>query len=192
MKLHLARPTEAQVATFLAAQSADSYSYPSIGATNRGERVAGFDNDHNRVLLGRGEAVFRAAVAALRSWQMFPRDWVYIAPDGAPIVTGQIVAMIARSFGLFWMSAAQLVYVIDEPRRAGFAYGTLAAHIECGEERFLIEWGPDDGVWYDLTAFSRPRRLIIKLGYPVARLLQRRFVRDSQVTLKRMIGKATD
>ena len=38
--------------------------------------------------------------------------------------------------------------------RFGFAYGTLPGHGGSGEERFLIERDRDDGVWYDILAFS--------------------------------------
>src|SRR6185436_6673895 len=65
-------------------------------------------------------------------------------------------------------------------RRFGFAYGTLPDHIERGEERFLIEWDrKDDSVWYDILAFSQPRHPLVRLGAPVARLMQKRFARDS-------------
>jgi uncharacterized protein (UPF0548 family) len=33
--------------------------------------------------------------------------------------------------------------VIEEPRRYGFAYGTLAEHAESVEERFVLEWHVD-------------------------------------------------
>lgn len=48
------------------------------------------------------------------------------------------------------------MYVVDEPRRRGFAYGTLAGHPERGEELFLVERLPDDSVCGTVTAFSRP------------------------------------
>jgi uncharacterized protein (UPF0548 family) len=66
------------------------------------------------------------------------------------------------------------------PARWGFAYGTLPDHAETGEERFTVEWkSDDDSVWYDILAFSRPKQLHARVGYPYARLLQKRFVRHS-------------
>lgn len=165
------------------------FSYEPVGATQDEQPVAGFDNDHNRVCLGTGEEVYRAACRALLGWEQFPRDWVRILPGDAPLRKAQRVAMVARAFGLIWISGAELVYTVDAPRRFGFAYGTLETHIECGEERFLIEWLPDDTVWYDLRAFSRPRHWLIRLGYPLARRLQRRFVHDSQKALQQAIAR---
>ena len=42
---------------------------------------------------------------------------------------------------------ARVVYVIDEPLRKGFAYGTLPGHPETGEEAFIVEYRDDDSVW---------------------------------------------
>jgi uncharacterized protein (UPF0548 family) len=125
---------------------------------------------------------------------MFPGAWTEICPGDTPIEAGQVVAILFRTFGLWWMNACRIVEVIDEAgptRRFGFAYGTLPGHVECGEERFTIEWGRDDVVWYDLRAFSRPRHWLVRLGYPLARRLQRRFVRESQTAMRRMIEETS-
>ena len=178
MKLSLTRPDEAALSAFLSGDLG-TFTYPEVGATNAGADVPGYDNDHRRVRLGEGEETFEAAKVALRRWAQFPPAWTFISPL-APLEAGQTVAMCARAFGVWWVSAARIVYAIDEPRRFGLAYGTLAAHVECGEERFLIEWDEKDGsIWYDLRAFSRPRRLLIRLGYPLARRLQKRFAAES-------------
>ncbi len=36
----------------------------------------------------------------------------------------------------------RVVYVIDEPDRRGFAYGTLPGHPESGEELFAVRYDP--------------------------------------------------
>jgi uncharacterized protein (UPF0548 family) len=75
------------------------------------------------------------------------------------------------------------LYVIDEPRRFGFAYGTLPDHVESGEERFLLELADDGAVYYDIIAFSRPRHFLAKLAYPLVRRLQKRFGRNSAAAM---------
>jgi uncharacterized protein (UPF0548 family) len=79
------------------------------------------------------------------------------------------------------------VYVVDEEgpmERFGFAYGTLAEHAESGEERFTVQWNRhDDSVWYDILAFSRPRQMLARLGYPLSRSLQRKFAKDSKLAM---------
>jgi len=84
--------------------------------------------------------------------------------------------------------------VIDEPRRFGFAYGTLPGHAERGEERFLIEWLTDDTVWYDLDAISCPRYWAARVAYPVARRLQRQFARLSKASMAAAVaaGRSPD
>jgi uncharacterized protein (UPF0548 family) len=160
-----------------------AFSYAEVGASHADQRPAGFDLDHNRIALGAGQDVFEAACAGLRDWRMFPRPWTEIHPRAAPIRAGQTVAMLARACGLWWLNACRIVYVLDETkprRRFGFAYGTLPGHVERGEERFSVECDEDGAVWYDIRAFSRPRYWLTRLAYPLARRLQRRFVRDSQ------------
>jgi uncharacterized protein (UPF0548 family) len=70
----------------------------------------------------------------------------------------------------------------------GFAYGTLPAHAERGEERFLIETDDAGRVWYDILAFSRPRHILARLGYPYVRRVQKRFARDSAAAVQRHVA----
>ena len=70
----------------------------------------------------------------------------------------------------------RVVYVLDEPNRRGFAYGTLPGHPEIGEELFAVEYDPtDDSVHGLIAAFSRPGTWYTRLGGPVTRLLQSYF-----------------
>lgn len=185
--------SEQQIRAFLARQSEHPYSYREVGFS-RSQTPVGYDLDHNRIQLGKGRAVFDTASLAVKYWQMFPRPWTEIHPAHTPIEVGSVVAVLARVFGLWWMNACRIVYVIDEiepTRRFGFAYGTLPGHVECGEERFTIEWDHDDVVWYDVRAFSRPRYWLVRLGYPLARRLQRRFVSESQTVMRRIAANAS-
>ena len=100
-------------------------------------------------------------------------------PTGVVVEVGATVAVKARAFGTWSLNATRVVYVIDESRRFGFAYGTLPDHVEKGEERFLVEWLADDSVWYSILAFSRPQHPLVKLSAPLARRLQAQFARAS-------------
>ena len=132
---------------------------------------------------------FDAAKAALERWEQFDLGWVEAWPPQTPIQTGEVVAVVARAVGVWWLNACRIVYVIDEHapiRRFGFAYGTLPGHVESGEERFLLEWDQNEGsVWYDILAFSRPNHLLAKIGYPFVRRMQKRFARESAAAMKR-------
>lgn len=188
----LAEPSPIRVKEFLAGQRTLDFSYPETGQSEGGS-PAGYDLDHNRVRLGEGEGDYAAACEALRGWRMFPGPWTRIEPARAPLENGTVVAMLARIYGLWWLNACRIVYLVNEPgppRRFGFAYGTLPGHVECGEERFVVELHADGGVWYDLRAFSRPRYWLVRLAKPLARGLQRRFVAESQAAMQRAVAGA--
>jgi uncharacterized protein (UPF0548 family) len=182
------RPTAEQIDAFIERQADSSLSYADVGAT-RSEPPPGFDVDHNRIRLGAGPVAFEKAVAAIRGWAMFDIGWVTLAWPSAAIAVGQTVGILAPVCGLWSLNACRIVYTIDDDgdvRRFGFAYGTLADHMETGEERFSVEWrGDDDSVWYDLLAFSRPRHPLARIGYPLSRRLQRRFAADSLRAMQR-------
>ena len=182
----LRRPSDATIREYLAGRESLDYTYEPVGATATFP-PAGYVVDHTRVRLGRGESAFLAAKAALVRWDQFGLGWVEAWPPGAPIRTGEVVASVARCLGVWWLNACRVVYVVDETgpiSKFGFAYGTLPGHVESGEERFLIEWDKgDDGVWYDIVAFSRPNRFSARLGYPVVRRLQKRFGLDSAASM---------
>ena len=139
----------------------------------------------------KGQGSFAAAKAALERWEHFRLGWVEAWPPETPIQAGQVVAVIARLFGLWWLNACRIVYVVDEEgpvKRFGFAYGTLPEHAESGEERFTVEWHEDDdAVWYDILAFSRPQQLLARMGYPLVRRLQKRFAWDSAAAMVREV-----
>ncbi len=183
-------PSSDRIDAFLREQRTLAFSYAEVGQS-LDRSPAGYNLDHNRVLLGRGEAVFRQACAAVRAWTMFPAPWTRIDPANAPIQEGQVVAMLAHVYGLWWLNACRIVYTFDESapvRRFGFAYGTLPGHVERGEERFSVEWLADDAVWYDLRAFSQPRFWLVRLASPLARGLQRRFAVESKLAMQRAIS----
>src|SRR5262249_37567536 len=111
-------------------------------------------------------------------------------PD-APIAIGSTIAILAAGFGLWTLNVCRIVYVVEEDgpvRRYGFAYGTLPEHVGRGEERFTVEWRRDDSVWYDILAFSQPNHLLMQLGYPAMRMLQRRFAQDSKRAMQRAVS----
>ena len=190
----LTEPSDREVERFISSQRDLSFTYADVGATRFDPATAprGFILDHNRVQLGYGKHVYESAVMALKQWRQFELGWVSLVPHGVKLEKDAVVAIKARACGTWSLSACRVVYMIDEQmqnRRSGFAYGTLPDHVERGEERFLIEWNPiDDSVWYDILAFSHPRHPLVKLGSPVARMLQKRFARDSKAVMKSIVS----
>jgi uncharacterized protein (UPF0548 family) len=188
----LREPRAETVARFLASQAGLDFTYSTVGAT-AGTPPPGFVVDHTRVKLGEGEATFEKAKAALCRWDHFRLGWVEAFSTRATIQPGDPVAVIARGVGVRWLNACRIIYVIADPgpiRRYGFAYGTLPDHAATGEERFLVEWNPAEGiVWYDILAFSRPRRLLTRLGYRYMRRVQKQFGRQSAAAMVRAVQR---
>lgn len=143
-----------------------------MGVT-QGEAVpAGFRRDHYRRILARWD--LEGAAAELMSWQLHLRAGVQVvasAPKAAPAV---VVEQHIRLGPLPVVAPCRVVYVVDEPDRRGFAYGTLRGHPEAGEESFVLERDATGALELVITAVSRPDWWLARLGAPVARLAQRR------------------
>jgi uncharacterized protein (UPF0548 family) len=188
----VSKPSTQQIQKFISSQTNSKFSYTHIGASVEGKIPLGYKLDHNRIRLGAGKEIWDRAVKAIQAWRMFDMPWVQLCWPDAPIQVGTNVAVLINHFGCCSLNAARIVYTIQEDSgimRYGFAYGTLADHGESGEERFSVEWhGSDDSVWYELLAFSRPNALLARLGYPLARMLQRRFVEGSKLAMVRTVS----
>lgn len=193
--LSLRKPSADTLRRFVTAQKELPFTYEAVGTTAE-TPPAGYVVDRTRIRLGGGEAVFQSAIAALRRWEQFNLGWVQAWPPETPIQKGEVVAVMGRAIGVWWLNACRVVYVVDDQgpiSKFGFAYGTLPGHVESGEERFLIEWDrSSDAVWYDILAFSRPNHVLTRLGYPVVRRLQKRFGRDSAASMLKAVRTRTD
>jgi uncharacterized protein (UPF0548 family) len=193
--LSLRRPSAESIHDFLKAQAKLPFSYTAVGATAQ-TPPAGYVVDHTRVKLGEGESVFHSAIAALQRWEQFRLGWVEAWLPETPIQSGEVVAVMGRAMGLWWLNACRIVYAVDESgpiSKFGFAYGTLPGHVESGEERFLIEWDQgENSVCYDILAFSRPNHFLTRLGYPVVRRTQKRFGRDSAASMLKAVRSANE
>jgi uncharacterized protein (UPF0548 family) len=180
----LRKPSEERINAFLHTQKDLPFSYDEVGTSREGVAPPDYVVDRYRVRLGRGPEVYTRAVEALCRWRQFDLGWVRLLPPGASIEVGTTVAVLARHSGFWSLNAARIVYLVEESgkvERFGFGYGTLPEHAERGEERFSVVWNRENGsVYYDVLAFSRPKHPLAWIGYPFARLLQRRFARDSK------------
>ena len=191
----LCKPNRIQIEAFLERMRAAPFSYEEVGAT-QGELPAGYAVDRYTVLLGRGAAVFERAVAAVKRWTMFETGWTHLCWPDTPLEEGRVVCTLARHLGFWSLNACRIIYVVEDGNegsasaRFGFAFGTLTDHAERGEERFTVERGADNSVWYTVTAFSRPAQPLSMLGFPITRALQKRFARDSRRAMQRATHEA--
>lgn len=195
----LRKPTDDELRRYLTGVSESPYTYPHQGCSGdlSWQLPRGWNRDHERVLVGRGERAFELARQAIRDWIMFPREVATLCWPDCPIEVRRTVAILYRSPFCWMVFPAKIVYTIDEAQqkpdgdivRFGFAYGTVADHAERGEERFLVEWNrATDEVWYDLLAISQPAHWLARIGYPYTRYEQARFRRLSCAAMQRAVA----
>jgi uncharacterized protein (UPF0548 family) len=185
----LRRPTPDTVDRFLRGSQDLPLSYSPVGIAATGP--AGYDHDETVAAIGRGLEDFQRARAAVHAWKPFDLGWVDLLPRNASVTNGTVVAVVIHHLGFWSMNGCRVVYTWDERARAGFAYGTIVNHAEEGEELFEVFLDPaTDEVMYRIAAVSRPRSPLARLGYPIARMLQARFRRDSVAAMTRAIAGA--
>ena len=181
------RPSPSQIARLLDEQRGLPFSYDSVGMTREPSVPSGFVVDRYRARVGHGEADFRRAVDALFAWTVFAQSWMKLVPEARDVQPGLHVAVMSRQLGFWTLNACRVVYRFDEPDRVGYAYGTLPEHVECGEERFLVERKPDGEVWCEVLAASRAAHWMARAGYPIARLVQKRFGRGAMEAMRNAV-----
>jgi uncharacterized protein (UPF0548 family) len=145
--------------------------YGEVGAT-AGELPAQYHHLVRRVMIGRGHQVFADAATEVTGWQVQLRAGLTVSASAPTAIPGS-VAMLGLGVGPLRLGApCRVVYAVDEPRRRGFAYGTLPGHPESGEEAFIVEYHDDETVSFTVTAFSRPSSAIARIAGPAGRLIQ--------------------
>jgi uncharacterized protein (UPF0548 family) len=192
--LSIGKPSDARLRRFIENQSGCSFTYADVGAT-AAQPPVGFKAYEGRSQIGRGEACYRKARAALDDWSQLRLGWLEAFPRNTPLRAGQVVVVGVRLFGLWSLNACRIIYVVDDDApitRYGVAYGTLSDHVAIGEERFLVEWNPaDDIVWFEINVFSRPRHWLARIGYPALAYVQRRFRREAPEAMRRAVDQLT-
>ena len=145
--------------------------YDQVGSTSSVLPV-GYHHLNRRMNIGIGTAQFGNAAQALLGWQMHLNSRLQVATSSLKVETDAVVMLRFRAGPVILNAPCRVVYVIDEPNRQGFAYGTLPGHPESGEEAFVIKRADDETINFIITAFSRPASGLAKLAGPLGRLAQ--------------------
>jgi len=170
----LTAPSEERVQRLVERESTADLTYSAVGATARGERPDGYQHDSWNVDVGtdEGSRFDRCGRAVLR-WEAQHGAGIRIFPDGPVKSDLNFALALPLPVVGFVIATARVVAVIEEDDRIGFAYGTLPGHPEEGEEIFLVH-RRDGRVSFEVTAFSRRRDPLARLGAPFTRWLQLR------------------
>ncbi len=183
-------PQGVGAALLLGPMSSADFTYDHVGGTREpGFCPPGFHPMRVRTRLGEGEAVFRQAAQALLTWELHRELGVGVetaADRAAPDVDVTItLAGVVKA-------PCRVVWTVEEHRRAGWAYGTLAGHPECGEESFVVDRTGDGTVWLTVEAFSRPARWYSRAGGPATRGLQHAYARRCGKVLRRLATRGIE
>lgn len=147
--------------------------YDHVGRTS-GELPSGYHHLKRQKVIGHGAARFSDAALAVLSWQIQLRSGIRVSSSSPTVLPGT-VAMLGIGAGPLRLRApCRVVYIIDEPNRQGFAYGTLPGHPESGEEAFVVERADDDSVSLNITCFARPVLSLARVAGPFGRFAQSR------------------
>ena len=142
--------------------------YPEVGAT-AGPLPAGYHHVQKSAVIGRGRRRFDEAAAKGMQWGMLRGAGLRVEATSEVAAVGSEVIVHLGPV----RAPCRVVYVVDEPDRRGFAYGTLPGHAESGEERFVVRYDPaTDEVCAEVEAFSRHATWWSKLGSPVTSVIQ--------------------
>ncbi|SFC66512.1 Uncharacterized protein, UPF0548 family [Nocardioides terrae] len=160
--------TSLPAATAAALRAAD-LTYPEVGATT-GALPPGYRHlTRTRIL---DAADLTTAADRLMTWQVHERAGLRVAASSLRAEPGAVVVMRLGLGPLAVRIPCRVVYVIDEPDRQGFAYGSLPGHPESGEELFLVHQDGGGRVHFTVEVFSRPATLLARAGGVLTRLFQ--------------------
>ena len=146
------------------------FTYSEVGAT-AGTLPTGYQYLVASRIVGTGQALFDECSETVLTWGIQSGAGLKVANPGRVQADGE------NRLGLFWgpfktWANCRVAYVVEEPNRKGFAYGTLPGHPESGEESFIVSLMPNGDVVFEIRAFSKPARWFARLGGPAIRFLQ--------------------
>ena len=144
--------------------------YPEVGATHDERLPDGYRHDRDeRHVAGS----FDAAAEATRGWGPQRGAGIELVPADARVELGTTALFVIRATPFWAVAPVRVVYVVDEPGRFAYAWGTLPGHPERGEASLSLE-RDDGGMTLRVVSFSRVDDALARLGSPLAKRLQRR------------------
>ncbi|MER6570505.1 DUF1990 domain-containing protein [Streptomyces sp. NPDC001093] len=162
-----------------------SFTYEPVGATRDDLTYCppGFHPLLVRTRLGEGQKLFHRAAEAVLTWEMHRAVGVGI--DASADRAAEGVDVTVTLAGVI-KAPCRIIWTAEEPRRTGWAYGTLEGHPECGEEAFVVDRTGDGTVWLTVAAFSKPAKWYAKAGGPATRGLQHAYARRCGTVLRKL------
>jgi uncharacterized protein (UPF0548 family) len=126
-----------------------------------------------RTELGEGHDLLDRAAEVVLGWGLQRGAGLQVTADRPRAEVGRDVVVGVPAGPVTMLAPCRVVGVLDEPDRRGFSYVTLPGHPERGIEHFLLRRHEDGRVELTVEAFAGPGSPLVRVGWPVGRLLQR-------------------
>ncbi|MFE4467227.1 DUF1990 family protein [Leifsonia sp. NPDC056824] len=133
-------------------------------------------------VVGRGEEHWRRAAEDVLRWRVKTRSG-FLVDSPAPVRVGRRERIRVRVLGATIVEPVEVVAVIEDQDRVGFAYRTLPGHPVDGEEAFVVHRDTADGdIVLTVRSLTRPApQQPWRILHPLLRLAQvvarRRYLR---------------
>ncbi len=145
---------------------------PSDGRYRRAEQTS---------VVGHGDEVWARAASDVLRWRVKTASGFTVDSPG-PVSQGDHIIVTARLLHLTVTEPVEVVAVVAEPNRVGFAYRTLPGHPVSGEEAFIVHRHGEE-VRLTVRSLTRaapqqPWRALYPLLRIVQLVVRRRYLRS--------------
>jgi uncharacterized protein (UPF0548 family) len=107
-------------------------------------------------VVGRGEDTWRRVADDVLHWRVKTRSGFLVDSD-APVRAGHRERIRVRVLGVTIVEPVEVVAVVEDSDRVGFAYRTLPGHPVDGEEAFVVHRDTADGdILLTVRSLTRP------------------------------------
>jgi len=141
----------------------------------------GYRRWESSVLVGRGEKVWERATRNVLRWRVKTESGFAVESPG-PVSKGDRVTVTARLLGVTVIEPVEVVDVVEEHERVGFAYRTMPGHPVSGEEAFIV-YRSGEEVHLTVRSLTRaapqqPWRALYPLLLVAQRIARRRYLKS--------------
>ncbi|TFC30730.1 DUF1990 domain-containing protein [Cryobacterium sp. MDB1-18-2] len=141
----------------------------------------GYRRSEVSAVVGRGDSVWERATRDVLRWRVKTASGFAVDSTG-PVSPGDRVTVTARVLTVAVVEPVQVVEVVEEFDRVGFAYRTMPGHPVSGEEAFIVHRRGDE-VRLTVRSLTRPSpqqpwRALYPLLLITQRIARKRYLRS--------------
>jgi len=156
--------------------------YQPRGLAKLHQTPKGFTTNYYHQKIGSTHAEFLEAKRIIANLDHLNWEWVECMTEPNQLQLDSIIATQVRYLGVWALDISKVIEIIDEKTddliRFGYVMGSTKYHVLHGEEAFILEYNrQNEETHYHIYSYSKPRGSLMRLGGPLIRRAQRKFVR---------------